>query len=84
MCEFLHHCGGRVRRYRTGELDVCVGYVIPEKVWYIIPAHRVTGSKGTSRITLCQFEGVRNRPRYECYREAWGLLGKDRGELAEM
>lgn len=56
----------------------------PEKVWYIIPAHRVTGSKGTSQITLCQFAGVRNRPKYEDYREAWGLLGKDREELARL
>ncbi len=63
---------------------MCVGYVVPEAVWYIIPAHRITGSKGKSQITLCQFAGVRNRPKYEHYREAWELLGKDREELARL
>lgn len=84
MCEFTHSSRGRIRRYGAGELDLCVGYVIPEKVWYIIPAHRVTGRGGRSAITLCQFAGVRNKPRYERYREAWELLGMDRGELARM
>jgi hypothetical protein len=84
LCEFTHSSGGRIRCYGAQELDVCVGYVIPEKTWYIIPAHRVTGSKGKSAITLCQFEGVRNTPKYERYREAWELLGKDRGKLAQL
>jgi hypothetical protein len=83
LCEFTHSSGGRIRRYSPEELDICVGYVIPKEAWYIIPAHRVTGG-GTSGVTLCPFEGVRNRPRYECYREAWGLLGRDRGELGGM
>ncbi len=79
-----HSSGGRIRGYSARELDVCVGYVVPEAVWYIIPAHRITGSKGKSQITLCQFAGVRNRPKYENYREAWELLGKDREELARL
>ena len=83
LCEFTHSRGGRIQRYNAEELDVCVGYVIPEEVWYIIPAHRVTGRGGRSAITLCQFEGVRNKPRYEEYREAWALLGMDRVELEE-
>jgi hypothetical protein len=84
LCEFTHSSRGRIRRYDAQELDVCVGYVIPEKTWYIIPAHRVTGSRSRSAITLCQFAGVRNRPRYEHYREAWELLGKDRSELGQL
>jgi hypothetical protein len=80
LCEFTHSSGGRIRRYSARELDICVGYVIPKKTWYIIPACRVTGRGGRSAITLCQFEGVRNRPRYEIYREAWEILGKDKGE----
>ena len=82
LCEFTHSSGGRIQRYDAEELDVCVGYVIPEEAWYIIPAHRVTGHRGRSAITLCQFASVRNKPRYEEYREAWALLGKDRTELA--
>ena len=84
LCEFTHCCDGRVQRYVTGQLDICVGYVIPEETWYIIPAHRVTGRKGASAITLCQFAGVREKPRYEHYREAWELLGKDDSELAQL
>jgi hypothetical protein len=84
LCEFTHCSDGRVQRYGTEQLDICVGYVIPEKTWYIIPAHQLTGRKGASAITLCQFAGVREKPRYECYREAWELLGKDNSELAQL
>ena len=77
LCEFTHSSGGRIQRYGAEELDFCVGYVIPEEVWYIIPARLVTGPRGRSAITLCQHEGVREKPRYECYREAWGLLGRE-------
>jgi hypothetical protein len=84
LCEFTHSSRGRIRRYSALELDFCVGYVIPRKTWYIIPAHRVTGRKGKSQITVCQFEGARTRPKYERYREAWELLGKDKSELAEL
>jgi len=83
LCVFTHSSGGRTQRYDAEELDLCAGYVVPEQVWYIIPAHRVAGSTGKSSITLCQFEGVRNHPKYEGYREAWALLGKDRSELAK-
>jgi hypothetical protein len=83
VCEFSHWSGGRLLRYKPEELDLCVGYVIPKKAWYIIPAHRVAGG-GRCAITLCQFAGVRQPPRYEGYREAWDLLGRDRGELSGM
>ena len=83
LCDF-HHCSrGPGRRYRADEVDVFVGYVVPHKAWYILPAHKITGREGAAGITLCQFEGVRNTPKYEEYREAWQLLGKDRSELAE-
>ncbi len=49
---------------------------MPERVWYIIPAHRVTGRKGKSQITLGQFAGVRNRPKYECYRKRGSCWGR--------
>jgi hypothetical protein len=78
LCEFTHSSGGRIRRYNTEDLDICVGYVIPKEAWYIIPAHHVTEG-ARSAVTLCQFEGVRNRPRYECYREAWELIERERG-----
>jgi PD-(D/E)XK endonuclease len=84
LCVFSHCRDGRRERYRAREVDICVGYVVPEKVWYIVPAYLVTGRKGTAQITVCQCEGVREKPKYERYREAWELLGKERSELAEV
>lgn len=84
LCVFSHDKHGRRQRYRAGEVDIFVGYVVPEQVWYIVPAHRVTGPNGKAQNTVCQFEGVRNKPRYECYREAWDLLGKERSDLAHL
>jgi hypothetical protein len=84
LCVFSHDREGRRQRYSALELDICVGYVIPEKLWYIVPAHRVTGRRGKAQITVCQFEGVRTRPKYERYCEAWELLGRDKSELAEL
>ena len=84
LCEFTHSRGGKNRRYCSGQLDLCVAYVIPEKVWYIIPAHRITGPRGNAAITLSQFEGCRIPPKYETYREAWHLLTKSREELLRL
>ncbi len=83
VCEFTHSRGGRIRNYRAEDLDICAGYVIPRKAWYIIPAHRVTEG-GKPGITLCQFAGARQPPKYEHYREAWELLRKDRSGLTQM
>jgi hypothetical protein len=82
-CEFAHSSGGRIQRYSVDELDVCAGYVIPKKVWYLIPARLVTGCMSRGSVTLCQFGDTRKISRYEAYREAWEVLGKERGELAE-
>jgi hypothetical protein len=84
LCVFSHDRDGRRKRYRAGEVDLFVSYVVPEEVWYIFPAQLVTGPNGTANITVCQFEGVRTPPKYERYREAWELLGKDRSELGQM
>ncbi len=84
LCEFTHGRAGRNRRYNSGMLDLCVAYVIPKEVWYIIPAHRITGRRGKAAITICQFPGVRNKPKYEPYREAWHLLAKDRTHLLHL
>jgi len=84
LCEFTHRRRGRVRRYRAAEVDIFVAYVVPEKVWYIVPAHRVTGRNRKALITVCQHKSVRQAPKYEQYREAWDLLGKDRSELARL
>ena len=56
------------KAYRKGAFDFLAAYVIPEDVWYIIPADKVFGLKS---ISLCTEEG---EAKYEGYREAWGLL----------
>jgi hypothetical protein len=56
--------------YRAGAFDFLAAYVIPEDVWYIIPANRIRGLKS---ISLCTDGG---EGKYEKYREAWDLLRK--------
>ncbi len=64
----------RRKRYARGKIDFFAAYIVPEGVWYIIPASVVLRTKG-SDLMLCP---VRPRRRdgfkYECFREAWKLL----------
>jgi len=62
--------------YRRGSFDYLAAFVIPEDVWYIIPARLVFGLKS---ISLCTEGG---EAKYEEYREAWSLLRKA-SEVAE-
>ncbi len=77
-----YHCGATSRQgYAAGSYDFLAAYIVPENVWYIIPAE---GIKGKASFTLYP-----NAPtgRYEQYREAWELLleavGMEEGSLAE-
>lgn len=56
------------KAYRAGAFDFLAAYVIPEDLWYIIPAKEIRGLKS---ISLCTTEG---EAKYEKYREAWHLL----------
>ncbi|HTS06821.1 MAG TPA: group I intron-associated PD-(D/E)XK endonuclease [Candidatus Eisenbacteria bacterium] len=56
--------------YRKGSFDYLAAFVIPEDLWYIIPARLVFGLKS---ISLCTVGG---EAKYEEYREAWSLLRK--------
>ena len=56
--------------YKKGSFDYLAAFVIPEDVWYIIPARLVFGLKS---ISLCTVGG---EAKYEEYREAWSLLRK--------
>jgi hypothetical protein len=58
------------KAYRAGAFDFLAAYVIPEDVWYIVPARKVRGLKS---ISLCTHGG---EEKYEPYREAWDLLRK--------
>ena len=57
------------------------------QIWYLIPAQRVLHPKPKLHIRFYPEAPPRPGRRtpdhdYEPYREAWGLLGKDRRELA--
>jgi hypothetical protein len=65
--------------YSIDELDIFATYVIPEKVWYLIPAAVLLTPPRKVGIMVCPMTALRkNRYRYEQYREAWELLGKGR------
>ena len=56
--------------YKRGDFDFLAAYVIPEDVWYIIPARRIVRPKRTS-ITLFAASPTND---WTPYREAWDLL----------
>jgi hypothetical protein len=56
--------------YKRGDFDFLAAYVIPEDVWYIIPAGRIVRPKRTS-ITLFATSPTND---WTPYREAWELL----------
>ena len=81
-----YYCEFKPFRYQEGyslkEVDLFAAYVIPTTTWYLIPAaallrHHIQG------LMLCPVLPPQRCPYlYEKYREAWGLLGKDRRELS--
>jgi len=59
-----------IQYYQLSEVDFFAIYVVPEKVWYILPA----------RVVLRLSSNIRLAPRnqgqkYYGYKEAWRLLG---------
>lgn len=60
-------------KYARGAFDFLAAYVIPEDVWYIIPAKKLAGR---GYVTLCSDSGEAN---FEEYREAWHLLREAAG-----
>lgn len=58
------------RAYRRGEFDFLAAYVIPEDVWYIIPAPVVMKGNMNMLVLSPSVPGHR----YERYKEAWHLL----------
>ena len=72
MCGFSSN--QKSKRYSRRQVDFFAAYVIPEDVWYIIPAASVLKNKGTE-LMLCPVQPMRRDCyKYEGYREAWKLL----------
>jgi hypothetical protein len=60
-------------KYARGSFDFVAAYVIPEDLWYIIPAKMVAG---LGYVTLCSNS---EEAKFEEYREAWHLLREAAG-----
>ncbi len=73
------------RDYSLDQIDLFAAYVIPVDAWYLIPAALLLGPR---RLTMAMLSPVvppvkKVCYRYECYREAWGLLTRSRLELGK-
>ncbi len=61
--------------YRAGAFDFLAAYVVPEDVWYILPAEEIVGMRS---VSLCTPTG-----RWEKYREEWETLREAVGASEE-
>jgi PD-(D/E)XK nuclease superfamily protein len=57
--------------YTSKEIDLFVGYIVPENIWYIIPIQAIGQRKG---IRFYPHTRRQSRAIFEKYREAWCLL----------
>ena len=73
LCQFKPNAHSKP--YTLKQIDFFAAYVIPEDVWYLIPAKILVGLEGKKALTLLP-ENPKSPERYahECYREAWKLL----------
>ena len=71
MCSIQRAGAGESLRYVPDQVDFFAAYVVPEDVWYILPAEIVL--RMSSRILLAP-----NSPeqKYARYKEAWHLLSE--------
>jgi hypothetical protein len=71
LCKLPHD---RSRTARVRRVEFVAVYIIPEDVWYILPAHVAAGLRGNIWLTP-----HRRGHKYERYLEAWHLLlGRNR------
>ena len=73
LCQFKPNAHSKP--YTLKQIDFFAAYVIPEDVWYLIPAPVLLRGKQKKAVTILP-ERPRHpeRYKYEGYREAWGLL----------
>jgi len=84
LCQFKPNA--HTKPYTLKQIDFFAAYVIPEDVWYLIPAKILVGLEGKKALTLLP-ENPKTPERYahECYREAWKLLlPKESGGKARL
>jgi len=81
-CQFMPN-HQKKHDYSLDEIDLFAAYVIPEDVWYLIPAVLLLGKRRRCMAMLCPVVPPAKKAcyRYECYRESWSMLTKSRSEL---
>ncbi len=82
LCQFMpNHL--KKHDYSLDQIDVFASYVIPENVWYLIPAVLLLGKRRKSMAMLCPITTPKKKACwcYEGYRENWELLARSRSEL---
>ncbi|MFY9680520.1 MAG: group I intron-associated PD-(D/E)XK endonuclease [Candidatus Sulfotelmatobacter sp.] len=72
LCGFKPNQKGK--QYTTRKVDFFAAYIVPEEIWYVIPAAVVLKTKSLS-LMLCPVQPMqRDCYKYEGYRDAWKLL----------
>jgi len=66
-----YRCGvhGSRGAYVADAFDFIAAYLVPENLWYIIPAEKIEGKEGIMISPKLE------TAKYRDYREAWKLLG---------
>jgi hypothetical protein len=73
LCQFKPNAHSKP--YTLTQVDFFAAYVIPEDVWYLIPAAVLLKGRQKKALTLLPTKPLHpERYQYEGYREAWGLL----------
>jgi hypothetical protein len=85
LCQFKPN-HQKKQDYSLDQVDLFAAYVIPEKVWYLIPAALLLGKRRKTMAMLCPVTPPAKKAsyRYERYRESWNLLTKSRNELLQL
>ena len=71
-----------IQDYTLDEVDLFAAYIVPVKIWYLIPATEILGRRPRMGVMLHPEVPLKKScEQYERYREAWGLLAKTRRDL---
>jgi PD-(D/E)XK endonuclease len=65
-----HGDRGLGKRYKASEIDLLVAYILPRDIWYVIPVKQLT-----TRLVFYPSGCGGRGGQFECYREAWHLMG---------
>lgn len=82
LCQFKPHFLKK-QDYTVEQIDIFAAYVIPQDVWYLIPAAIILGPTRKTGLMLLPMKPLKkDRYKYEAYKEAWPILSKSRRALA--